>query len=256
MADEEPTAIIQQLREAYGRQRQSAESVTTLAGMSELDIAFYKGKAAGILQATESLNFFEGRGAGAQEPPVCKTCQGSGFVAYMTHASGAEGEGCPDCEPTDIGAPGDGQEPHPEKILTLKETFALADTIVRDALNGPYLQQLARALLHFDGEIHYGCHDLVCNGDRSKPRGTKGLCSCRSREKREVGDGQALARLRARLIEAVDAYRDVLGQSSSLEHPWVDNFHRAQDRLTTAACNWRAALGGSAALPAQQEKDQ
>lgn len=32
---------------------------------------------------------------------TCKTCHGSGFVAYMTHAGGAEGEGCPDCEPSD-----------------------------------------------------------------------------------------------------------------------------------------------------------
>src|ERR1035437_3504100 len=32
----------------------------------------------------------------------CKTCRGSGFVAYMTHAGGAEGEGCPDCEPQEF----------------------------------------------------------------------------------------------------------------------------------------------------------
>lgn len=47
---------------------------------------------------------------------------------------------------------------------------------------------------------HEHCHDLVCNGTRWLPRGTKGTgCSCRGRERRDLDE---LVRLRAEIDAA------------------------------------------------------
>ena len=52
---------------------------------------------------------------------------------------------------------------------------------------------------------HGQCHDLVCNGDRTKPRGAKGVgCSCRGREERAAAEQERL--------------RSMIATALSLEH--------------------------------------
>lgn len=59
-------------------------------------------------------------------------------------------------------------------------------------------------------EEHRRCHDLVCNGDWSKPRGEGSGCSCRGRESRAAEECNTLREQLTQLSDALTTQSDLL----------------------------------------------
>ena len=99
------------------------------------------------------------------------------------------------------------------------------------------------AALRAESADHSQCHDLVCNGDRSKPRGTKGVsCSCKSwRERAEsyapcpacAEKDQQIADMRAAVATKDKAHE------AAIEREWAykDRAERAEAESTRLQAN-------------------
>ena len=86
------------------------------------------------------------------------------------------------------------------------------------------------AAVRAESSDHSQCHDLVCNGVRSKPRGSKGVsCSCESRARRAEScpacaeKDQQLARLSAEIARIHDvtlAYLQIRRRGGAVTWQW------------------------------------